>query len=348
MTLARTYSAALVGVEGRLIEVEADTVDGPPAITLIGMPVVAPGVRQTGPLRPRRHSPPSAATSPCACSSLPIKPVRSASASPVHTSITGSGTKTAVKAGAQNLVRPAISSSCAASARDRERGSGVGARTVFKRVDGAGEVQVGRPGSTAGIGFGVARADIRAGGVGTLHDRDVRLAKGGRVALRMRWANSVDEHQPCLDGRGLPLGQGYLGTSRAAGLALIAGAGLVDDHCSLKAESRWIVLTAGDERASIEAHWYLRLDTAVKGCRYRDWNRYVSCGYGRNYPMPWGLGIWALMRVSRLWLRWVVLGCGRAGGRRVVPVTAGSTGRRAGVLGGSAVFALVRSACSQG
>jgi magnesium chelatase family protein len=41
MTLARTYSAALVGVEGGLIEVEADTVDGPPAITLIGLPDTA-------------------------------------------------------------------------------------------------------------------------------------------------------------------------------------------------------------------------------------------------------------------------------------------------------------------
>ena len=38
MTLARTYSAALVGVEGRLIEVEADIVDGLPAMTLIGLP----------------------------------------------------------------------------------------------------------------------------------------------------------------------------------------------------------------------------------------------------------------------------------------------------------------------
>src|SRR6266571_845384 len=35
--------------------------------------------------------------------------------------------------------------------------------------------------------------------------------------------------------------------------------------------------------------------------------------------MPWGLGIWVLMRGFRLWLRWVVPGRGHAGGRRVVP-----------------------------
>ncbi len=41
MTLARTYSAALVGVEGRLIEVEADAAIGPPATILTGLPGTA-------------------------------------------------------------------------------------------------------------------------------------------------------------------------------------------------------------------------------------------------------------------------------------------------------------------
>ena len=49
--------------------------------------------------------------------------------------------------------------------------------------------------------------------------------------------------------------------------------------------------------------------------------------------MPWGLGIWVFVRGSRLWLRWVVPGRGHAGGRLSCRVTAGSTGRRAGVLG---------------
>ena len=35
--------------------------------------------------------------------------------------------------------------------------------------------------------------------------------------------------------------------------------------------------------------------------------------------MPGGLGIWVSVPVSGVWLRWVVSGCGHAGGRRVVP-----------------------------
>jgi hypothetical protein len=34
--------------------------------------------------------------------------------------------------------------------------------------------------------------------------------------------------------------------------------------------------------------------------------------------MPWALGIWALMRVCWVWLRWVVSDFGHADGRRVV------------------------------
>jgi len=42
MTLARTYSAALAGVEGHLIEVESDAAIGPSATTLTGLPCPPP------------------------------------------------------------------------------------------------------------------------------------------------------------------------------------------------------------------------------------------------------------------------------------------------------------------
>ena len=41
MPLARTYSVALVGVEGHLVEVEADIADGLPATILVGLPDTA-------------------------------------------------------------------------------------------------------------------------------------------------------------------------------------------------------------------------------------------------------------------------------------------------------------------
>ena len=41
MTLARTYSVALVGVRGHLIEVEADIASGLPATILVGLPDTA-------------------------------------------------------------------------------------------------------------------------------------------------------------------------------------------------------------------------------------------------------------------------------------------------------------------
>lgn len=41
MTLARTYSVALVGVEGHVIEVEADIANGLPATVLVGLPDTA-------------------------------------------------------------------------------------------------------------------------------------------------------------------------------------------------------------------------------------------------------------------------------------------------------------------
>ena len=41
MALARTYSVALVGVRGHLIEVEADIASGLPATILVGLPDTA-------------------------------------------------------------------------------------------------------------------------------------------------------------------------------------------------------------------------------------------------------------------------------------------------------------------
>ncbi|HEY0935909.1 MAG TPA: magnesium chelatase domain-containing protein, partial [Trebonia sp.] len=41
MALARTYSVALVGVNGHLIEVEADIANGLPATILVGLPDTA-------------------------------------------------------------------------------------------------------------------------------------------------------------------------------------------------------------------------------------------------------------------------------------------------------------------
>ena len=41
MTLARTFSVALVGVRGHLIEVEADIANGLPAMILVGLPDTA-------------------------------------------------------------------------------------------------------------------------------------------------------------------------------------------------------------------------------------------------------------------------------------------------------------------
>src|ERR1700722_7266668 len=41
MTLARTFSVALVGVTGHLIEVEADIANGLPATILVGLPDTA-------------------------------------------------------------------------------------------------------------------------------------------------------------------------------------------------------------------------------------------------------------------------------------------------------------------
>src|ERR1700689_4815456 len=41
MTLARTFSVALVGVKGHLIEVEADIANGLPATILVGLPDTA-------------------------------------------------------------------------------------------------------------------------------------------------------------------------------------------------------------------------------------------------------------------------------------------------------------------
>ena len=38
MTLAQTWSVALVGLEGHLVEVEADIAQGLPKTTLIGLP----------------------------------------------------------------------------------------------------------------------------------------------------------------------------------------------------------------------------------------------------------------------------------------------------------------------
>ena len=41
MALARTHSVALVGVEGHLIEIEADIAQGLPAMILVGLPDTA-------------------------------------------------------------------------------------------------------------------------------------------------------------------------------------------------------------------------------------------------------------------------------------------------------------------
>ena len=41
MTMARTWSVALVGVEGHLVEVQADLAGGLPTLTVTGMPDVA-------------------------------------------------------------------------------------------------------------------------------------------------------------------------------------------------------------------------------------------------------------------------------------------------------------------
>ena len=41
MTLARTLSVAVVGVDGQLVEVQADLADGLPGITMIGLPDAA-------------------------------------------------------------------------------------------------------------------------------------------------------------------------------------------------------------------------------------------------------------------------------------------------------------------
>src|SRR5271169_131971 len=41
MTLARTFSVALVGVRGHLVEVEADIANGLPATILVGLPDTA-------------------------------------------------------------------------------------------------------------------------------------------------------------------------------------------------------------------------------------------------------------------------------------------------------------------
>ena len=46
MTLARTTSVAVLGVEGQLVEIQADLADGLPGVTMIGLPehvaIVAP------------------------------------------------------------------------------------------------------------------------------------------------------------------------------------------------------------------------------------------------------------------------------------------------------------------
>ena len=41
MTLARTMSVAVLGVEGQLVEIQADLADGLPGITMIGLPDAA-------------------------------------------------------------------------------------------------------------------------------------------------------------------------------------------------------------------------------------------------------------------------------------------------------------------
>jgi hypothetical protein len=59
----------------------------------------------------------------------------------------------------------------------------------------------------------------------------------------------------------------------------------------------------------------------------------VGVGPGPG-SMPWGLGIWGFGRGGAgpgCWLRWVAVGLGHAGGRRVVP----GGGRFHGPAGGS-------------
>ena len=41
MTLARTTSVAVLGVEGQLVEIQADLADGLPGVTMIGLPDAA-------------------------------------------------------------------------------------------------------------------------------------------------------------------------------------------------------------------------------------------------------------------------------------------------------------------
>ena len=68
--------------------------------------------------------------------------------------------------------------------------------------------------------------------------------------------------------------------------------------------------------------------------------------------MPWALGIWVSVRVSRFWLRRVVSGCGQAESRRVVPAdgrfhgpASGGSGPRSGVYAGQAgLLAMVMTA----
>ena len=66
MALARTHSVALVGVEGHLVEIEADIAQGLPATILVGLPDTAlreardrirAAIVNTGESWPRRRSP---------------------------------------------------------------------------------------------------------------------------------------------------------------------------------------------------------------------------------------------------------------------------------------------------
>ena len=54
MALARAFSVALVGLDGHIVEVEADLAQGLPGLTVIGLPDAALAEARDRPRRPGR------------------------------------------------------------------------------------------------------------------------------------------------------------------------------------------------------------------------------------------------------------------------------------------------------